>query len=351
MESIESYKRSRRKCFLLGVFLAAVLLVLITGTVGLGAMKISYGDVIRIIWGKLTANPEIYGAVKDSAVAVIWELRLPRIICGALVGAGLAVSGVVFQAILQNPLADPYTLGISTGAAFGASLAIILNLLFAIVLPIPVLALGFALLTLAAVISISSRGGGLQSSNLIIAGIIVSSILSAGVSFMKMLAGENVSAIVFWIMGSLSAKTWSDAALVAPVVIVGGVLCRLKGAELNLMTLGARSAQALGVNVRATRLFYLALASCITAVCVSICGVIGFIGLVVPHLLRFSCTSDNRQLLPLSALLGAVLLTGADCATRLISNGEIPVGVLTTLLGGPFFIWIFVRRRRMESYE
>lgn len=351
MESLESYKRVRKKNIVVATVLAVMLLAMITGTVGLGAMEISYWQVLRVILGKLTGNAELYSMVTDGAAAVIWQLRLPRIICGALVGAGLAVSGAVFQAILQNPLADPYTLGISTGAAFGASLAILLNLLFALVIPIPLLALAFALLTLTAVIVISVRGGGLQSSNLIIAGIIVSSVLSAGVSFMKMLAGENVSAIVFWIMGSLNAKTWADAALAAPVVLIGSVLCFIFSADLNIMTLGSRNAQALGVNVKAVRFAYLALASCITAVCVSICGVIGFVGLVVPHLLRFSCTSDNRQLLPLSALLGAVLLTGADCVTRLISNGEIPVGVLTTLLGGPFFIWIFVRRRRPESYE
>lgn len=349
--SIESYKKSRRRCVIFGASLAALLLLLITGTVGLGAMEISYGDVLKIIWGKLTGNAQLYSEIKSGAVAVIWQLRLPRIICGALVGAGLSVSGAVFQAILQNPLADPYTLGISTGAAFGASLSIILNLLFAIYLPIPLLALGFALLTLICVIAISVRGGGLQSSNLIIAGIIVSSILSAGVSFMKMLAGENVSAIVFWIMGSLAASTWKDAALLGAAVIPGALLCLWRSAELNIMTLGGRNAEALGVNVKVTRLFYLTLGAAITAVCVSVCGVIGFVGLVVPHLLRFSFSADNRLLLPLSALLGAVLLTAADCATRLISNGEIPVGVLTTLLGGPFFIWIFIRRRRLKAYE
>ncbi len=350
-KSIESYKRARRKCFGFGILLVAALLLLITGSVGLGAMDISYGDTLKIIWGKLIKNPELYSEIPEGAVAVVWKLRLPRIICGTLMGAGLSCAGVVFQAILQNPLADPYTLGISTGAAFGASLAIILNILFAVYLPIPMLALAFALLTLAAVIAISQKGGGLISSNLIIAGIILSSILSAGVSFMKMLAGEGVSAIVFWIMGSLSAKTWGDVLLAAPVVITGFVLCIWKSGELNIMTLGGRNAQALGVNVKATRLFYLTVCSCITAVCVSVCGVIGFIGLVVPHLLRFSHTSDNRLLLPLSALLGALLLTGADLVTRLISNGEIPVGVLTTLFGGPFFIWIFVRRRRMETND
>ena len=348
-DSIKNYKRAARKCISFAIVLSVCLLLLAVASVGLGAMKLSFGDVLCVIWGKLTGNAALYSDIKAGEAAVVWDIRLPRILCGALVGAGLSASGVIFQSILQNPLADPYTLGISTGAAFGASLAIMLNLLLGVFLPIPLFALAFALLTLAAVIAISIRGGGLVSSNLIIAGIIVSSILSAGISFMKMLAGENVSAIVFWIMGSLGSKHWSDVALLAPVVLVGIALSQCFASDLNLMALGGDTAQTLGVNVKRVRLMYLVIGSAITAVCVSACGVIGFIGLVVPHLLRFSHTPDNRLLLPLSSLLGALLLMAADNVTRLISNGEIPVGVLTTLFGGPFFIWIFIRRRRLES--
>ena len=160
-----------------------------------------------------------------------------------------------------------------------------------------------------------------------------------------MLAGENVSAIVYWLMGSLGSKGWSDVFLIAPVVLVASILAFLFSNDLNVMSLGSRNALSLGVNVKRIRLLYLVLASAITAGCVSVCGVIGFVGLVVPHVLRFSLTSDNRLLLPLCALLGGALLCAADNVTRLISNGEIPVGVLTTMLGGPFFIYIFLRRK------
>lgn len=349
--SFQHFTKTRKKCLVVAFILTSVLLLLFISTVGWGAMKISYQDVLTILSAKLTGNEVLLSQLKPNVIAVIWEIRMPRILCGIFVGAGLASAGVVFQSILQNPLADPYTLGISTGAAFGASIALLLSILIGLYVPISLMALAFALFTLLIVIMISLRGGGLMRSNLIIAGIIVSSILSAGISFIKMLAGEDVSAIVFWLMGSLGSKDWNDVLLVGIVVLLSIALSLIFANDLNVMTLGNRNAQALGVNVKRIRLFYLIVASSMTAVCVSVCGIIGFVGLIVPHILRFWLTSDNRVLLPLSALLGAVLLSAADNFTRLISNGEIPVGVLTTLLGGPFFIYIFIKRKGGTSYE
>ncbi len=346
--AIIQYKRTRKKCVAIGILLCAALLLLLTVSVGMGAMEVPPFDVAGILWSKLTGNELLLSGYAPNAIAVVWEIRLPRILTGIAVGAGLSAAGVMFQAILQNPLADPYTLGISTGAAFGASIAIYLNIAMGLLLPVPLFALLSALVTLGLVIWISYRGGGFVSANLIIGGIIVSSILSAGISFLKMLAGENVSAIVYWIMGSLNAKSWGDFLLVFPVTLFAILLGWLFSGDLNIMTLGSRDAEALGVNAKRTRLFFLLLASAITAVCVSACGVIGFVGLIVPHLLRFSVTSDNRQLLPLSALCGGLLLSAADHVTRLISNGEIPVGVLTTLLGGPFFLFLFLHKRKAE---
>jgi iron complex transport system permease protein len=290
-----------------------------------------------------------YGDIAPGAVAVVWELRLPRIICGLCAGAGLGAAGALFQAILQNPLADPYTLGVSSGAAFGASLAILLNLTLAAAIPVSLAALVFAGIALALVLLIASRvpaAGDFNGASLVMAGIIVSAILQAGISFMKMISGEQVAAIVFWLMGSLSARTWNDALLLAPVIIAATALAALFSGDLNALTLGGKTAEALGTPVRRTLLLYLFLGAVITAVCVSVCGIIGFVGLVVPHLLRVGVSPDNRFLLPLSALGGALLLTSADTAARLVSAGEIPVGVLTTLLGGPFYIYILVRRSR-----
>jgi iron complex transport system permease protein len=312
---------------------------------GLGALRLSPGEVARILLGKLSGRAELLDGIGGGAVAVVFELRLPRIVCAAFTGAALSAAGVIFQAVLQNPLADPYTLGISTGAAFGASLAIFLNMTFAVSLPPPLSALAFAGLTLAAVLAIANRGSGLAAANLIMAGIITSAILQAGVSFIKTASGENVGAIVFWLMGSLSGRSWADALLLAPVTGAAIALAIAFSRDLNLLSLGNRGAESLGVDVKRARLLYLLLGAAVTACSVSVCGIIGFVGLVVPHLLRFSASSDNRLLLPLSALSGALLLLLADDAVRLLGTGEIPVGVLTTLLGGPFFIYIFIRRR------
>jgi iron complex transport system permease protein len=181
------------------------------------------------------------------------------------------------------------------------------------------------------------------------AGIIVSSIFQAGISFIKVLSGESVGAIVFWLMGSLSAKSWREAALLAWVILPSTALAFCFAGSLNILSLGSREAESLGVNAKRTRFLYLALGATITAVCVSVCGIIGFVGLIVPHLLRYSVTSDNRLLIPLSALSGGLLLAAADTCVRLLGSGEIPVGALTTLLGGPFFLYIFIRRTGTRS--
>ncbi|MDD4503983.1 MAG: iron ABC transporter permease [Clostridiaceae bacterium] len=345
-DSIQRYKKNNTKYLIIGIVFLCVLWALLICMVSLGAMNISLVTTRDILFAKLTGNQQLLESIKPNMVSVIWDIRLPRIICGICVGMGLSIAGTIFQSLLQNPLADPYTLGVSTGAAFGASLAIFMNIMFGIIVPIPLLAFIFAFITLVLVIIIASRGGGMLSSNLIIAGIIVSAILSSGISFIKMIAGENVSAIVFWLMGSLSSRSWRDVMLVLPVVCIAGTAAFLFSNDLNVMTMGDKNATTLGVNTKRLRLLYLILGSCITAACVSVCGIIGFIGLIVPHMLRFWFTSDNRVLIPLSALMGGMLLSIADNGTRLFTTSEIPVGVLTTLIGGPFFIYIFVKRRK-----
>ncbi|MDD3203777.1 MAG: iron ABC transporter permease [Pygmaiobacter massiliensis] len=344
-ELIIIYRRQRKKALLCAMLLAAALLSVLLLAVNTGAMNISVRDGASIILSHITGNTQWIHGIKENAVAVEWNIRLPRILCGMLVGFGLGISGVIFQSILQNPMADPYTMGISTGAAFGASLALLLNVTYGWMLPVTPLGLVFALATLGSVIYLSNKGGGLVTGNMIIAGMIVSAIFSSGISFIKMIAGENVSAIVFWIMGSLSAKNWNDVTLLSPVMLICAVVAIYFADSLNVMSLGEQQAQSLGVNVRRTRLMYLLIGAAITAVCVSVCGVIGFVGLIVPHMLRFWLTADNRLLMPLSGLFGALLLSAADNLTRVIGQGEIPVGVLTTLMGGPFFIYIFIKRR------
>ena len=334
--------RNKIKNLSVGIVLAICTVTAAVISICTGTMEIEPNEIVSVIMNKVF---EFESQTAANVAAVVWDIRLPRILCAVFVGAGLAVSGVVFQGILQNPLADPYTLGISTGASFAASAAIVANISFGIYFPPYIAALIGAAATLAAVIFIAGRGNGFESSNLIIAGIIVSSILSAGVSFIKMLAGENVGAVVFWIMGSLSAMAWKDVCLVAPVVTLCSVICFFLSNRLDVMALGDENAKSLGVDADKLRLIFMLLGSAITAVCVAVCGVIGFVGLVVPHLLRRALTAKNTVLMPISALLGSLLLLLADTIARVAAKGEIPVGVLTTLIGGPFFIFVFTQRK------
>lgn len=340
-------KSQRKKSIFIGIILLNLIGLVVLISIYLGRAEFDAMEILKVIWGKITYQPNIYENIKNSRVAIIWDIRLPRILTGLFVGAGLAVAGTVFQSLLMNPLADPYTIGVSTGAAFGASLVIYFNIFFETVkLPVIPFAFAGAILTLILVIYIASVSGNMHSGNLIIAGIIVSSILSAGISFIKNAADEEVSAIIFWIMGSLAAKTWGQVLLVMPIVLVGSFICMFFAQDLNILCLGEEDAKSLGVNTNKMRKVFLIIGALITAACVSVSGVIGFVGLIIPHLLRFAVSTDNRVLIPLSGLLGALILMVADNLSRILFVSEIPVGVLTTLIGGPFFIYIFIRRNK-----
>ncbi|MBM7854770.1 iron complex transport system permease protein [Desulfohalotomaculum tongense] len=340
-------KNKHFKARISGFIMAGILLLAALISVNLGWANISTADVFSVIAGRLTGSSDLYSHLDAAKAAIIWDIRIPRILCAAFVGCGLAVSGAVFQAILMNPLADSYTMGVSTGAAFGASAAIFLNVFFLTNLPVVLFAFAGALLTLAVVISISRMGGYVSSANLVISGIIVSCILSAAISLLKSMSGEQVSAIVSWLIGSLAARSWQHVIFGFPVVIICTFFCCYYAEDLNILSLGDREARNLGIDGSKLRIIFLFCGALITAVCVSTSGIIGFVGLVVPHLLRSLVGSDNRLLIPLCALTGAVLLLLADTFARSFMNVEIPVGVLTTLLGGPFFFYIFRKRNKI----
>jgi len=333
-------------------FLVVLFSLLLLGSIlvslSMGYMEIPLQDIPKIVLGKVMGAGHDPSSMKATYETVLVDIRLPRILTCAAVGAALAVSGVLFQGILLNPLADPYTLGVSAGAAFGASIAILLNLSAAFV-SIPGFAFAGACATLFFVLFLSyspgSPGGGLSSSNLILSGIIVAAILSAGLSFLKFIADEQVSVIIFWLMGSFASKTWPQFLLVAGVLLVGFVVAVFYARDLNLVSMGDRSAVSLGVDVKKVTLILLVTGSLLAAVCVSISGIIGFVGLLVPHMMRFLTGPDNRNLLPVSMLTGAVLLLWADTITRAVLPHEIPIGVLTALIGGPVFCWIFKKSR------
>lgn len=322
----------------------ALVLVLIVSA-GLGFIKIPFTEVIKIAVSKIFNSPEMLGGMDKLYPVVVVDVRLPRILTSAAVGAGLAVSGVVFQGILLNPLADPYTLGVSSGAAFGASLAILLNITLMGTLSIPLFAFMGGIGTLLFVIFLSRTGGGLSSNNLILSGIIVGTILSAGISFLKYVADEQVSIIIFWLMGSFASRTWIDFFMVMIVVCTGFGVLMYFARDLNLLSLGNRTASSLGVDTKKVPLLMLVMASLISAVCVSVSGIIGFVGLLVPHMMRTLTGPDNRKLIPVSFLTGAILLAVADTVTRAILPNEIPIGIITALIGGPFFCYVFRKRQ------
>jgi iron complex transport system permease protein len=330
------------------VFFSLFLVLMIITSLSLGYINIPIKDIITILYGKITADLQILKNINATWLAVIFDVRLPRILTCAGVGAALAVSGSLFQGILLNPLADPYTLGVSAGAAFGACVAIILNLSAAYV-SVPLFAFMGACTTLFVVmfLSYSSKNpmAGLSSNNLILSGIIVGAILSAGISFLKFIANEQVSVIIFWLMGSFASKTWFDFQIVTLFLLIGFSVSIFYARDLNLISLGAKSAASLGVDLKKTNIILLVTGSMLAAVCVSVSGIIGFVGLLVPHMVRFITGPDNRKLIPLSMLAGASLLLFADTITRAVLPYEIPIGVLTALTGGPLFCWIFKKNR------
>lgn len=327
----------------LPLLLAAVIIV----ATGMGFMTISPLDVVRVV-GARVSGAELPSGLDPAFPFVIMDVRLPRILTAAIVGGGLAVAGAVFQGILLNPLADPYTLGVSSGAAFGASLALVLTILgiaVPVTVSVPVFAFLGAVGTLAAVFALAAPDGRLSSGTLILSGVIVSAILSAGIGFIKYLADEQVGVIIFWLMGSFVGRTWSDVGLTALFVLPGILFLLYFARDLNVLSLGERIAATLGVESGRVKKMVLLCASLMTAVCVSVSGIIGFVGLIVPHLLRLVLGPDNRLLIPACFFGGAILLLVADTITRAWLPTELPIGVLTSLIGGPFFCHIFHRKQ------
>ncbi|MFP4649601.1 MAG: FecCD family ABC transporter permease [Desulfobacterales bacterium] len=328
--------------------LAAVLIVLAVAAAGMGHVQVGFADVFRIAGSAASGMPGLASGIDEVSRAAVLEVRLPRILVAAMVGGALGVSGAVYQGILLNPLADPYTLGVSAGAAFGASIALLISPVLFGAYSVPVFAFIGAVSTLMIVMYLASSAGGYSSNNLILSGIIVASILSAGISFLKYLADERVSVIIFWLMGSLASKTWADVVLLAAVTCLATGFCLFFARDLNLISLGTRTAASMGTSVHRVSPALLVCVSLMAAICVSISGIIGFVGLLVPHLVRGVCGPDHRRLIPLSLLCGAILLLAADTVTRAVLPNELPIGVLTALIGGPFFCWVF-RRRQMGA--
>ena len=339
--------------------LAVLCLVSVPLACAFGSLRVEFADVFRVLFSTLSGTPVNEGAAvlapgglpqpldPRSLTLVVADLRLPRAILSLAAGAGLAVSGAVFQGILRNPLADPFTLGVSGGAAFGAALAISLGLTGAFFgFGLPLAAFAGAAAALGAVLVLGRIGGGFQRETLVLAGVVVSAFLAALIALVKALDEASVTGIVFWIMGSFQGRGWSETALLAPGLFVGGGAAFLLRRELDMLSLGDQAARHLGLAAARTRLILLLAAGAITAGCVAVSGIIGFVGLIVPHLCRLVLGAEHRRLLPAAALCGGLLLLWSDTAARSLLPGgvELPVGVITALLGGPFFCFILGKK-------
>lgn len=344
---------SRRKALrgrLLLIILAIALLLGVLLATAIGTVQIGPGTVVRILWHRLPYLGQGVEATWSPMEEVItMAVRLPRVILATVVGTALAASGVVFQGFFRNPMADPYVVGVSSGAALGATVAISLRLnALAGIFAVPLLAFMGALLTTQAVYLLSRVGNKVSVTSLLLAGIAVGSFLSAVVSLLMVLKNDGMHQIIFWMMGGFSARGWEHVYMALPYVLAGLAVIFALRREMNLLLLGEETAQQLGVNVRRLQMILLAAGSLVAAAAVSVSGIVGFVGLIVPHVMRFLVGADHRLLLPAAALAGGIFLLAADTLARTVmAPVEVPVGILTALTGAPFFLYL-LRRSRVQ---
>ncbi|MFJ7953999.1 FecCD family ABC transporter permease [Lysinibacillus sp. NPDC096418] len=299
---------------------------------------------LEVLWNK---------AADETAANILWKIRMPRVVLAGLVGASLAIAGAAFQGLLKNPLADPYTLGVSSGASVGA----VMTLFFGLSIPVvgiytlPTFSMIGAVVTMVAVMSFARLiDRSLKMETLILTGVIFSSFLGSLISLMVALTGEELRQIIGWLLGSVSMRGWPYVQMIAPFVVIGSVMLWTQRRELNALLYGEERAKHLGVNVKRSKYLILAGGSMLTGAAVAVSGTIGFVGLVVPHMTRMIWGSDHRHLLPLSFLNGATLLIICDLVARtIIMPRELPIGVITAFIGAPVFSYIFYKQRRSKG--
>jgi len=323
--------------FPLIIFLVIVLALLVFISLAVGPAKIS---VVRIFNLMIQQDG-------STASIILWNIRLPRTILALLVGAALSVSGVILQGLLRNPLADPYILGISSGGALGAALSIIagIDIAYYGIETTPLLAFLFALVAVLTVYRLAHFGGRASPEALILAGVAVSAFASSMLAFLLIFTGK-MQTFYFWMLGSLSDASWSSVFTLFPYVAVGVFIAFFYSKDLNALLLGEDMAKTLGIEVEWVKIFLLAVASLMSAAAVSVCGIIGFIGLIVPHMARLIVGPNHRILMVVSLLAGMILLLFADIVAKVVfMPTELPIGMVMAFVGGPFFLYIIRRRR------
>ncbi len=339
-------RRKKKKIILSLAIIGCVLLIYVCTV--MGAASVSLEEVNRILLHEVFRAPVSMEGISQGTIAIVRDVRLPRVLLGFLTGAALAVCGASYQGIFKNPMADPYILGISSGAALGASIGIVLHFSGSLagLSGTTLLAFAGALLTVFLVYTISRSGKKVPISSLLLSGIAVNQSLSAFMSLIMLFNQQSMDQIMFWTMGSLNGKGWNQILTILPYVIVGIVLLMTSARELDIMLLGEDTAVQLGVNVEFVKKKVLIVSSIVTAAVVSATGIIGFVGLLVPHVVRLFTGPKHRVLMPVSLIFGGTFLILCDTAARSLITQEIPVGIITAACGGPFFLYLLWKSRR-----
>lgn len=316
--------------------------------IGIGTVSVPAFTIIQIVGAEIFRFSPIE-IIDPMHSNIVMNIRLPRVLLAGLVGASLAIAGAAFQGLLRNPLADPYTLGVSSGASVGAVLALFfqITLPFAGLYTLPLLSITASIITIILVLLFAQKiDRSMRVETIILTGIIFSSFLGALISLMIALTGEELRQIIGWLLGSVSMRGWEYIKIILPFFILGSCLLIMNTKELNALSFGEERAQHLGVNVHRRKLLILISGSILTGSAVAVSGTIGFVGLVVPHFVRLLWGPDHRHLLPLSMMIGGGFLILADLVSRtIISPSELPIGVITALIGAPMFAVILIRRR------
>ncbi|HJX61899.1 MAG TPA: iron chelate uptake ABC transporter family permease subunit [Dehalococcoidia bacterium] len=337
----------RRSAWPLALTLVLLLAAVLLGA-AVGPAGIPLDAVVRIIVSRIS-GADLASGLPRQWQDIVWEIRLPRVILAGLVGASLALAGATYQAIFRNPLADPYLIGVAAGAGLGAAVAVVAGWDFSFYQMSPLTIMSFAGALAAAGVSylIARVGRTVPVTTLLLAGVAIGSLASSATSYLIISSGDKGLEIYSWILGGFNDSSWGRMWLLVPYLVPAAVLVLAHGRILNVMQLDEEQAQQLGVNVERVKLLLIGVATLATAAAVSVAGVIGFVGLIVPHVVRLAWGPDHRQLLPLSMVLGAVFLILADVPARTIdAPSEIPVGIVTALCGTPFFLLLLRLRQR-----
>lgn len=337
-----------RTSFKIALSFLICILVLLLG-VALGSINVPFGDILAVIYGRVFST-SLPSHIPSVSVSIIWNLRLPRALLAFLVGGALAVSGTVMQSILKNPLASSFTLGVSSGASLGAALVIAFgfSIPFLGIFTLPAAGLIFGLLTVFAAVKFASRmDENLENNTIILVGMVFSLFVNAILMIVTAMAGDHVEQLTFWQMGSFALKGWNSVFVLFPIVLIGVFILMYYSKEMDIMTFGEEQAFTMGVDVYRIKWLLLGLSAALTGSAISFVGVIGFIDLIAPHVVRRIFGSSHRLVVPMSMLFGGSFMVVCDLIARtIISPSELPVGAVTALIGAPFFAYVYFSRRK-----